>query len=318
MNKPQFTRTIYSICYPETRRVLDTILATPDIHDWYSETWTKKQDTVHGDFFAAWERWVSPALNVDLGQFAYRYPTGGSSEAIREQIAYLLSQGKMIAVFEGEYEGYEAIVKALGQSCKKISRDNWASELPLLNADTDIFFISEPSAIDGNVWCEYPAFMSKTQELGIKVYVDLTYVGAALMPQPVELQYPNIEGIFFSLSKVFGVYYHRVGGVFLKNSNPLLYGNMWFKNILALKYGQALLEALPLNSLAAGLQSAQSAAIEALNAQGYSFTPSSVFLVATAPYKKEEWQKEYLRVPTAKTFRVCLSPLLEAYLYPQK
>lgn len=309
----QFTKTVYSICYPETRQCLNDFLKNPQIHDWYQETWSKKQDKYHEDFFTRWKEWVSPALEIDWNNLKNAYPTGGSSEAIREQIVYLYSQGKNIVVFEGEYEGYEAIAIALGKKVKKIKREFYFAELIDLDSQTDVFFISQPSSIDGNFWSDFDSFMVNTNKLGIGVYVDLAYVGASRQERKININYPNLEGVFFSLSKIYGVYYHRIGGVFLKNANPLLYGNMWFKNILAMKYGQELMEKYPLHYFDDKLSLIQDQAIEYF--EDYNLKKSDVYIIATVKNENKQWQLEYIRNIHNPDIRICLSPLMENLLF---
>ena len=48
--------------------------------------------------------------------------------------------------------------------------------------------------------------------------------------------------LVFSLSKPFGVYYDRIGGVLCRDPMPSLFGNQWFKNLTSLQLGAALLE----------------------------------------------------------------------------
>jgi histidinol-phosphate/aromatic aminotransferase/cobyric acid decarboxylase-like protein len=309
----QFTKTVYSICYPETKECLQAFLQNPDIHTWYQETWSKKQDSIHHEFFEQWKNWVSPAIDINWLKFNHSYPTAGSSEAIREQIVYLNSKGKNIVVFEGEYEGYEAISGAVGQKVKKIKREFYFAELMDLDKETDVFFISQPSSIDGNFWLDFDSFMTNTNKLGISVYVDLAYVGASIQAKKLNLDYPNIEGIFFSLSKVYGVYYHRIGGVFLKKPNSLLYGNMWFKNIFAMKYGQSLMAKYPIHYFDDKLSLIQDEALEHL--AEYSLKKSDVYIIATTKNEEKDWQQEYIRNRNNPDIRVCLSPLMEKLLF---
>jgi hypothetical protein len=82
--------------------------------------------------------------------------------------------------------------------------------------------LSQPSAIDGNLWPGYGDFLQHMAERHpqVEVMLDLCYVGLLARDYAIEIGYPNIVRLFFSLSKIFGVYYHRMGGVFSKREIP--------------------------------------------------------------------------------------------------
>ena len=75
----------------------------------------------------------------------------------------------------------------------------------------------------------------------VSVAVDLTYVGAVARDFTIDLDSPNVAVALFSLSKPFGVYYHRLGGLVARQPQALLHGNLWFKNLFALHLGERLL-----------------------------------------------------------------------------
>lgn len=315
--KQLLTKTIYSICYPQTQKCIDDFLKNPEIPSWYTHTWTKKQDVIHHDFIHTWKKWSHGGVNVDWKDFPQFYPTAGSSEAIREQIVHLHSKGHCLVVFEGEYEGYEAMANAINMPLiklkRKTDRESLLLELKRLDFSKDVLFLSQPSSIDGNFWSDYDFFMSQAQDL--KTYVDLTYLGATQPKEKINLFYKNIEGIFFSLSKIFGVYYHRIGGVLLKSTNPLLYGNMWFKNILSIKLGQKILEDFPIYSNHEKMKMIQSQAIEKIRKEySVEIVPSDVFIIGTMENKAQQWQKEFIRQPDENFIRICLSPIMEEIL----
>lgn len=315
------TKTIYSICYPPTKQLLEQFLKESDFSDMYSQTWSKKQDAIHHLFFEEWAKWVAPRFQYgsDLKEF---YPCAGSSEAIREQLAFLSSQHKTLVVFEGEYEGYEAIALALSMPVLKLNRQRTAEELLLdlqsLDPRKHAFFLSQPSSIDGNFWALFDVFMQKLASMNVPVYLDIAYIGASLQASKLDVSmYPNIEGIFFSLSKSFGVYYHRIGGVLLKHKNPLLYGNCWFKNILSLNYGAYLMNKLPIGFYDEVLRNCQREIVANLNSLADSkFLASDVFLIATTTYNQDlDWHRELQRNFALRHLRVCISPLLESLIY---
>lgn len=315
----QITRTVYSICYPQTQLVLAELMKNESIHEMYHETWTKKQDSLHLEFLDAWKNWVSPRFDFNQEKLSHFYPTNGSSEAIREQIVYLHSQGKSLVVFDAEYEGYEAIANSVGMKVKKLTRfhniEQVLSQMHIINPQEDIFFISQPSSIDGCWWKDFYRFMDATANKGIEVYLDVTYVGGSKQESFFDVKkYSNLGGIFFSLSKVFGVYYHRIGGVLLQKPNPLLYGNMWFKNLLSMRYGTELMKAYPIGHLDDFLITSQQKSLNYLQQQyNIRFLPADVFLIANVVYNPSvyDWHKEFQRSEKNPYLRLCISPTLE-------
>jgi hypothetical protein len=236
------TRTVYSLCYPESDKVLKDLLSQKSIIPMYHDAYSKKQDNSHIDFLNQYKDWSKEVVNVDWDQLKFSYPSNGSSESIREQIAYLKATGvDTMFVFEGEYEGYEAIAKPLNMRIIKVNREEY--QFHHYGEEKSLFFISQPSSIDGNIWEGYSQFMMYmlNNYSNIRIYLDLAYVGCVPFKYKINCDYENVDGIFFSLSKAFGVYYHRIGGCFLKKENPLLLGNMWFKNLFAMKYGEKLM-----------------------------------------------------------------------------
>lgn len=247
------SRTIYSMVYPEVRDLISQEFSKPFIRDIHDHTWTSSQDKYDDIFLEEWTNWASAHLG-NLDRYNYQYPTNGSSEAIRDVIAtiatrnwpvrnrdgdYLSRDGETaIHVLIGEYEGYEAYAKAYNV---KVVKHDFHFD-PRLMTDGDVVFISAPSAINGrtinldrvahDLWIANPNVM---------IMYDACYVGAHLGRIDYKLHNPNIHTVFFSLSKVFGVYYDRIGGVLSSDELPGLYGNMWFKNLNSLHIGTKLM-----------------------------------------------------------------------------
>jgi hypothetical protein len=324
----EITKTVYSMCLPESKYIFDQILDNDRIalHDMYSETFTKKQDPYHVSYLNAFKDWSNPVLDVNWDNLKHSYPCAGASEAIREQIAHLKSIGKDIMyIFDGEYEGYEAIAKPLGFEVVKITREQYAEFEYLENS---VFFMSNPSSIDGNLWLGFEKFMEfmNSKNKMVDLYIDVTYLGAIPFDFKINLQYENVKGLFFSLSKSFGVYYHRIGGCFLKEENPLLYGNMWFKNLLAMKYGESLMNKLTIVELAKKHSHYQDKAIQYLKEKYkiQNIDKSDVFLLANINVKDEilaNGNNDYLDYiandlsrGNKAVVRVCLTPIVEKML----
>lgn len=317
INEFGISKTVYSLCFPETKKVLESLWKESEsLHDMYSETWTKKQDDYHLSFAETFKEWSKPNLHVNWNDFPFFYPTNGASEAIREQLAYLSTkENKRIFVFDGEYEGYEAIAQSLNMEVIKINRDNYTAYAKEFEHGGN-FFISQPSSIDGNVWNDFNAFMSYLSTYdNISVYIDTVYVGCINKDYIIYLDFEIIKGVFFSLSKVFGVYYHRIGGVFLKEANPLLYGNMWFKNVFSMRYGEALMKQFDVNYFPKKYNEQKLKTIQKLeSSMNVKISSSDALLLATIEKETFEHDKFLIRHKDSKNIRVCITPKLETII----
>jgi len=328
------SKTIYAFVMPETERILDQVLdgsptgpeARRALHALYHDAWTKKQDPIHEEFFKAWLHWSAPVLALDGEKFPFRYPTAGASEGLREAInaygnrARVENFAPVIHVFDGEYEGYGAYASAAGIEVRQHVRGAWRAMLEKVGP-TDQIYLSQPSAIDGNLWPEYEPFMEALHQKQprAQLVLDLTYVGAVRKPYHVNANHPNVRLIVFSLSKPMGVYYHRIGGVLSREQMPSLYGNMWFKNILALKFGTALLKAHDVHELPRRYAGVQQQAAESVGrALGFELHPSDVWLLATAAPRTPATPLDRLLLrgtsPEARV-RICLSPMIDRLVH---
>src|SRR5215510_15889001 len=102
-------KTVYSIYWPFTRDLIDRVWKDErdTLHRQYEEAWTKKQDALHDPFLEDWAAWATPLRPpITRAAFPYRYPTSGSSEALRETLADFAAnrRGNALHVFVGEYE----------------------------------------------------------------------------------------------------------------------------------------------------------------------------------------------------------------------
>jgi aspartate/methionine/tyrosine aminotransferase len=309
------SKTVYSLCYPETENLLKKVWENSNelgLHGMYDNTWTKKQDEYHHTFAESFKTWSKPNLSVQWSDFPVFYPTNGASEAIREQIAYLKTKGdKPIFVFEGEYEGYEAIAYAMQMNVIKIDRNNYQDHKQDFEKG-GYFFISQPSSIDGSVWSEYDNFMKFMSNYNVDVYIDTVYIGCISKPFIIDTNYENIKGLFFSLSKAFGVYYHRIGGVFLKETNPLLFGNMWFKNVFSMYFGERLMSNGHPNFFAKNYAAQKQNAIEIIeNKLKVKVDDADALLIVNINKTDDDFVKSLIRNQKADKVRICITPTLE-------
>lgn len=313
----KISKTVYSLCFPETENLLRSFLSKNDFSDFYNETWTKKQDLYHLELSEGFKEWSKDYLKFNQKHF---YPTNGSSEAIREQICYLISLNKNIIVFEGEYEGYEAIVNSLGKKVIKIKREDYKSEenLEFYNKD-NVFFISQPSSIDGNYWKDFDNFIKLLELKECSLYVDIVYLGCTKDIKLIDLTSNIIKGVFFSLSKSFGVYYHRIGGCYLREENPLLYGNMWFKNILSMKFGIELMKNFKLGYFPNKYNKEKKLVSKILKEElNFEVVDSDSLLLINIKRTNTEIDSLIERNKKSEILRVCITPKLEEIIKGNK
>jgi histidinol-phosphate/aromatic aminotransferase/cobyric acid decarboxylase-like protein len=258
---------------------------------------------------------VSPVV-TGLGDYPHRYATNGSSEGIRESIwnlarvAHASNRPASLHVFVGEYEGYAAYARAAGVDVVTHDRAAW-SDVEHDPYSMHRWYVSQPSAIDGNVWADFPAFLRAMAARDIEVAVDLAYVGATERYLSIDVSLPNVPYVFFSLSKVFGVFYHRVGGVLSRSPMLGLEGNKWFKNMFSLYLGTSLIHETPSPAtLPARYRHVQAEACRMLaERHGIPLTPSDVILLASSP--PGPYPDSFRRGPG---YRWCLTPTMDRLL----
>jgi hypothetical protein len=319
-----FTPTVYSLFYPEAERIIDQV-SHPYPHAMYTEAWTKKQDPMHDEFLETWQVWSRCHLpDVDWSRdFVHSYPCNGSSEAIRESLAQYAADRKgrgTVHMFSGEYEGYRAIAEGYGLQMHFHNRYEWRESIAYDFAPGDVFYISHPSSLDGNIWPDIDEFIKTMASKwpDVKIRLDLCYLGTTSTGFRVKhAGMFNVDMLFFSLSKVFGVYYHRIGGVFSKRPLPGLYGNKWFKNLFSLKLGTSLMRNWKPYELPAKYKPLQEQAVAQINQHSeLAAKASDVILLAHANsplgYSEAEGPAAEWEVPLIRHdfVRYCLTPYM--------
>lgn len=309
------SKTVYALVTPETEITKGLLFNDRAAYlDMFREAWTGKQDAYHEEFFSTWHAWSSPVVDLDREQYPFFYPTAGASEALRHLIYSLVRiRGAQVHIFEGEYEGYRAMAEAAGLEVIEHSRDRASiNRIEDQMEDGDLFFISQPSAIDGNIWHYFNEFVAKMPPRS--VVADITYVGAVPhVEKRFNLNAQSINNVVFSLSKPFGVYYDRIGGVFCRDEDLGLFGNKWFKNLTSLRLGTLLMSQYGVFELPRRYADLQSEMCDRLsNHLGFGFTSSDVYLLATAKFDDDDPMANYLR--RAGLLRICLTPGMAAML----
>ena len=282
--------TIYSLVMPESEAALLALVGDRDaLLDRYREPWTQKQDAMHEAYFDAWIEWSAPIVRFAAAAFPFRYPTAGASEGIFKLMAEARGERPSIHVFEGEYEGFPAYAEALNIRCVRHDRTAWHAAVGAIDRG-GMFWISQPSAIDGLVWPHFDDFALKLAETQptAQLVPDLTYVGSVARAFRVELTAPIIHAIVFSHSKPFGGYYHRIGGVLARRERPSLFGNRWFKNLLSLAWGTEMMRRHGVHELPRRYRPVQEeAARRCGEALGIELKAADVSLLATAPWRSD-------------------------------
>jgi hypothetical protein len=315
-------------------------------HSMYREAWTQKQDRMHEEFFETWKLWSAEIIEADWNQFPFMYPTAGASEGLRAAIEEYGNRARAaefrptIHVFEGEYDGFDALANAAYIPVKKHNRADWRSALSRIGPH-DQFYISQPSAIDGNVWPDFDEFARALCEThpSAQLMLDVTYVGCVARSFRFKADYPNIPAVFFSLSKPAGGYYYRIGGCLTRKRLPEdpafpdmekinhgekyqgLFGNKWFKILLALRLGTEMMKRFGVHELPQKYAAVQIRAIEQVNRNlGLELAPSDAFMLACMPLRSNPSALEYQfkRGPQGnETVRVCLTSTIAGLIDPR-
>src|SRR6185436_11758135 len=165
-----------------------------------------------------------------LSDFEFRYPTYGSDHAICEYMTHLkVDEGlNSIYILENDYEGYVERAKSRGLEPIIIKPTALPKELT-----TGVWFISNPSARDGNVLPD--RLIADLLDAGHRVVYDLAYLGTTDRCE-FDLRHEGIDAALVSLSKPYGLFSHRIGLSLFRRPVPSLIANeLWFKNIFGLK-----------------------------------------------------------------------------------
>ena len=328
------SKTVYALVTPETEAakhaILGNCVAAPDAArrhylEQFRDAWTGKQFALHEAFLDRWTAWAAPVVALQPAKFTWRYPTAGGSEALFHVITAYGNRARSerfdpeVHVFDGEYEGYKAYAEACGITVVEHDRADWEKvgrSLP----STALFCISQPSAIDGNVWPQANAFFDLLSAGAAKprLLLDVTYVGsiAEAAASRIAADSPAVQAVAFSLSKPFGVYYDRIGGILCRDAMPSLFGNQWFKNLTSLRLGLALIERHDVFELPRRYKSVQREAAARVGRRlGITLEPSDVTILAQASQSDatDPALAAFLRRPANNPrarLRVCLTPAM--------
>ncbi len=190
----------FAIQDPETMQLLRTSRDFTDLNS----------DSIIDEFLYKYDSWIkSGTLNVITGleDFKYKCYSNGTTEAFDK--FYLKNAKRRFRCFKGEYMYH-----------KLAWRDKfvWAylEDEPLHKADAVI--ISLPFADTGDKHNQYHDLMRECSKLGVPVLIDCAYYGSCRHIH-IDLAYPCITDVTFSLSKTFPVAYARIGMRYTKTDD---------------------------------------------------------------------------------------------------
>ena len=144
-------------------------------------------------------RFLEPLINLE--EFIYAYPTNG----IHESIDWMCNKVKSYQVFEGEYR-YPTFIKKPINVARSIN--DLQTGVPL--------YMSNPFSATGNFDTRYDEVGQRQQ---CPIYLDLAFVGTT-GPHKITL-YENVQEIFWSVSKPWGLGLLRAGIRFTRKPEPI-------------------------------------------------------------------------------------------------
>jgi hypothetical protein len=145
-----------------------------------------------------------------LSEFRYRYATvNGGTEGIDQLMMGLKTNNTMkkVGLIRGDYLGY------LGAATTKGIEVRWADSLQEVGEPEDgvVWFVSNPSAINGNLY--EPDVWQSFLEAGHKLVVDAAYIDLTLADNTVNVDSENAIAVITSPSKPYGLVLDKYPGV---------------------------------------------------------------------------------------------------------
>lgn len=291
---------VYCYYYPEVRKVIDGIIKKYP-HETFLKSINPGLDDFHKPVIEQYKKTFRGQLpGLDL--FPHQYATAGASEGIFHTLAEIVSKRPNMPIYtlDGEYEGYREYGANINLHIIQVPYDSDFEQLK-----PGIFFISNPSARDGNIIPNEK--INEIGDAGHEIIFDATYVGMT-KPFKFDITNPAIKKVLVSLSKPYGLYYYRSGLMFSKDEMLTLDCNKWFKNVLTLIISEAVLKNFKASELAIKYQTEQKKAVAKLNKDfGINAQASDVFLLANASGNLSKSVEYYRR---GKGYRFCLTPYI--------
>jgi histidinol-phosphate/aromatic aminotransferase/cobyric acid decarboxylase-like protein len=273
MQKVAPSKTVYCYYFPEVRDVV-TKAANPYPHDIFLQSLDPGLDHFHEPIIEKYLAHMKEQM-PGLDTYPERYTAHGASESIFHILADIAAKEKNtpLYILEGEYEGYAGYGQNLGLAFTPVSYESNFSTLP-----KGIFFISNPSARDGNIVPNEK--IAEIGDAGHAIILDCSYVGFTT-PHEFLVTHPRIRAVLVSLSKPFGLYYYRIGFCFMRRDMKTLEVNKWFKNIFSHIVADRVLSTFTASALAEKYKPQQQRAVERLSEDlGFRVHASDVTILA--------------------------------------
>lgn len=167
-------------------------------------------DTVIDEFLYEYDAWIKSTHSntiTGLEDFKYRCYSNGTTEAFDK--FYMKNATRRFRCYKGEYMYHRL-------AWRDKFHWQWIEDAPLHKNDAVV--ISLPFANTGNKHEHYHDLMRKCSELGVPVLVDCAYFGVC-RSEHIDVAYPCITDVVFSLSKTFPVAYARIGMRYTKEDD---------------------------------------------------------------------------------------------------
>lgn len=190
----------FAIQDPETIRLLRNNYNFTDLNS----------DSIIDEYLYEYDTWIKNSKSnifTGLEEFQYRCYSNGTTEAFDK--FYLKNANRRFRCFKGEYMYHKL-------AWRKYFNWEYLEDAPLHKNDAVI--ISLPFADTGNIHSDYYELMRKCSDMGVPVLVDCAYFGACRNIH-IDVAYPCITDVTFSLSKTFPVAYARIGMRYTKEDN---------------------------------------------------------------------------------------------------
>jgi len=201
----------------------------------------------------------------DLSKFEYLYPINGITEGLNY---WVWDEKRTIQTRKGDYVWVE------GQEVG------------------DVYYWTSPASMDGN-YCKIPTDKPVILDLAYLLSTDVT---------PFEIP-DNVEKVFFSMSKCFGLRNYRIGYYWSKKPCRFmqpLHQQAKYYNYHSMALGEALIEHIPIDLVYNTLKPYQHQICKELD-----LTPSDVVWLATSD---DPTYEKFVRGDTA---RLCIADLIK-------
>jgi|TARA_R110000851_G_scaffold233885_1_gene386393 hypothetical protein len=211
--------------------------------------------------------WLCPT--VDLSSFSHLYFTNGITEGMNY---WMWQETRAIKMANDDYQ--------------------WVSG----TASGDVLYLSNPASYDGN-FVDIPT--------DIPVVLDLAYIGSST-PRKIEIP-DNVERVFFSLSKTFGLRNYRIGYCWTRVPDrrlSLLQDSAKYYNYHSVGLGEAIIDRFDVDTVYNKLLKYQIQVCDELR-----LTASDVLWLATSP------DPAYQKFFRNHTNRLCIADLIKEKYY---